>query len=84
MRAASILAGAGMSNSSCRCACIHCGAIYLGAIEAEEGGGPVGQEELQGGRLQQEARVVQLAQRPQRPPLVRPPRPRQAACNPEF
>lgn len=37
-------------------------ALYLGAVKAEEGIGAVGQEELQRGRLQQEACVVQLGQ----------------------
>ena len=55
--------------------------MHLWAGEGEEGVGAVGQEELQGGRLQQEACVVQLSQRGQGPPLVRARRPLRAAAD---
>ena len=54
---------------------------HLWAGEGEEGVGAVGQEELQGGRLQQEARVVQLCQGRQRPSLVRALGPLRAAAD---
>lgn len=50
-------------------------AVYLGTVKAEEGIGAIGQEELQRGGLQQEARVVQLGQLHERPPLMRARRP---------
>jgi len=40
----------------------QCEHAHLRAVKAKESIDAVGQEELQGGRLQQEARVVQLRQ----------------------
>ena len=60
---------------ACTCDALMSNARYLGAVKAEEGVGAVGQEELQSGRLQQEACMVQLGQLHYRPSLMRARRP---------